>query len=118
MNRFRTHALRKAAIVAVASTAATVALAQTATQPKDPNMPDAKNVPAEKVAPPTSGTTGSAASPRENLSDRLERTEGVIKPAPSADQEIVKPAPVPNPGTTPVITPPGEPGGNQNVQPK
>lgn len=77
-------------------------------------MPDPKAVPAEKM--PDSGTTGSTGRPGETLSERLERSEGVIKPPPSADQEIVKPAPVPNPGTTPVIRPPGAPG--DPIQPK
>lgn len=117
MVRSRTHVLMAAAVV---FGSATVALAQTATQPRDPNMPDPKSVPAEKVGPPVSGSSSSSSTvpPSENLSKKLEATEGVIKPPVSADQEIVKPAPVPNPGTTIVIPPAGEPGGNQNFQPK
>jgi hypothetical protein len=52
------------------------------------------------------------------LSEKLERTDGVIKPRENVDPDITTPAPVPNPGTTPVIPPPGSPGGNPSVQPK
>ena len=46
-----------------------------------------------------------------SLSDKLNAGGGVIKPAPDLDPNIVKPAPVPNPNSTPVIPPPGTPGG-------
>lgn len=90
-----------------------LALAQ-ATGPRDPNMPDPKNVPAEKVKPDisTSGTTGS------NLSEKLEKSDGVLRPSTNMDPEMPVRAPVPNPGTTPVIPPPGSPGGNPNITPK
>lgn len=82
------------------------ALAQTGTPPRDPNMPDPRSTVPEQIAPPTG----------ETLSDRLERTEGVIRPPSNMDPEIrITP---PNTGTTPIIRPPGEPGGNQSVQPK
>lgn len=89
------------------------ALAQAA-GPKDPNMPDPKNVPAEKIKPDmsTSGTTGS------NLSEKLEKSDGVIKPPSNVDPDMAVRAPVPNPGTTPVIPPPGSPGGNPRLDPK
>lgn len=104
---------RLAAALAALALGATAALAQTATPPRDPNMPDQRNTVPEQVAPPTSG-----ARPGETLSDRLERTEGVIAPRGNTDPDIRVTPPVPNPGTTPVIRPPGEPGGNQSVQPK
>ena len=56
-----------------------------------------------------SGTTG------ESLSDKLARTDGVICP-PNVDPEIR--APTPGGGTTPIIPPPGSPGGDPNVRPK
>lgn len=77
------------------------ALAQT--QPRDPNMPAPQNVPAEKMSPDL-GSTGSTGG---TLSDRLERSEGVIRPPTTATPDMTVPAPVPNPGTTPVIPPPG-----------
>lgn len=51
----------------------------------------------------------------ENLSDRLARTEGVICP-PNTDPHIR--APTPDAGKTPVIPPPGSPGGDQTIRPK
>ena len=78
-------------------------------QPRDPNMPDPRNVPAEKMDPGTTGSTGGT------LSDRLERSEGVIKPPPTGDNEAVVPPPR-NP-SMPVITPPGT-SPTDPVQPK
>lgn len=51
-----------------------------------------------------------------NLSDKLAESRGVICPPASADKEMaVQP---PAGGRTPIIPPPGSPGGGQNVQPK
>jgi hypothetical protein len=58
-------------------------------------------------------------SPRDpssqTLSEKLGRTEGVICP-PNVDPEMK--APAPNLGNTPIIPPPGSPGGDPNVRPK
>jgi hypothetical protein len=93
-----------------------LAAAQPATAPRDPNMPDPKNVPAEKIAPADPGATGSTGSTGGNLSQKLEQSEGVIKPPATGDSMQV-PAPVPNPGTTPVIPPRGT-SPSDPVQPK
>ena len=85
------------------------------TQPRDPNMPAPQNVPAEKMAPDL-GSTGSMGS-GETLSERLSRSDGVIKPPTTAAPDMRVPAPVPNPGTTPVIPPPGT-SPSDPVQPK
>ena len=58
-------------------------------------------------------TTGSARN--ENLSDRLARSDGVFCP-PNVDPGMTNPPP--GGGKTPVIPPPGSPGGDPNVQPK
>jgi len=62
-------------------------------------------------------TTGCTPQERSNqtLSERLDQTKGVICP-PDVDPAIR--APTPNAGKTPVIPPPGSPGGDPNVQPK
>lgn len=52
------------------------------------------------------------------LSNELKQNEGVLEPPKSLDNEIVREAPVPEPNTTPVIPPPGAPGGDPNVKPK
>ncbi len=77
-------------------------------QPRDPNMPAPHNTVPEKL-----DSTGST----NNLSEKLDRTDGVIKPPDVGTGMTVTP-PVPNPGTTPVIPPPGSPGGNPRLDPK
>ena len=56
--------------------------------------------------------------PGESLSQRLERTEGVIRPPSDLNPDARVRPPAADPGTTRVIPPPGERGGNQLVQPK
>lgn len=51
----------------------------------------------------------------QTLSEKLGQTNGVICP-PDIDKGMK--APTPDAGKTPVIPPPGSPGGNPNVQPK
>ncbi len=51
-----------------------------------------------------------------DLSDKLNSTNGVIHPDKNVDPGIRRPAPAT--GATPVIPPPGSPGGAQNVEPK
>jgi hypothetical protein len=54
----------------------------------------------------------------KNLSNKLDASGGMIKPPPGVDPQIVKPAPVPEPNSTPVIPPPGVPGGPPGPEPK
>ena len=85
--------------------AAGPAFAQAAAE-RDPNMPALENTIPAKMAPrsesdpPTTGSTGGT------LSDRLENSGGVLRPDTSVTPDRTVPAPVPNPGTTPVIPPP------------
>ena len=58
-------------------------------------------------------TTGRAAEP---LGDKLAKSDGVLCPPPGVDPEIR--APTPDAGNTPVIPPPGSPGGNPDIRPK
>lgn len=77
---------------------------------KDLSRPDASRA---------GGTQGGAGDKHEkNLSDKLDASGGVIKTPPGVDPEIVKPAPVPEPNSTPVIPPPGMPGGPPGPEPK
>ena len=94
------------------------ALAQTPIRPPQaPNMPPSNQVIPEKIEPQGPSSTGSVGS-GATLSEKLEATDGVIRPPDNIDPEITAPAPVPDPGTTPVIRPPGSPGGNPLVVPK
>ena len=106
--------LRNAAALVLSAGLATAAFAQSPVQPqpRDPNMPSPQNTVPEKIQPSVQGMPGST------LSEKLQRTDGVIKPPAGIDPGMTAPAPVPNPGTTPVIPPPGSPGGNPTVQPK
>jgi hypothetical protein len=71
--------------------------------------------PGERLQPGERGPKPPAETKGENLSEKLSRTEGVICP-PSTDPDIrVQP---PNSGKTPVIPPPGTPGGDQSIRPK
>lgn len=86
--------------------AAAPAPAQTATTPRPPPA-------AEKTTPDVP-----SGRPGETLSERLSRTEGVIKPPENIAPDMRVPAPDPTPNTTPVIPPPGSPGGDPSIQPK
>ena len=59
-------------------------------------------------------TTGQSDS--APLSDRLAAGNGVLCPPSGVDPEIR--APTPDVGKTPVIPPPGSPGGDKSIQPK
>ena len=62
---------------------------------------------------PGGTTTGQA---REPLGDKLARSDGVLCPPAGVDPEMR--APTPEGGNTPVIPPPGSPGGDPSVRPK
>lgn len=92
-------------LTAVGALAATVgASSQTTPAPTGPQDPR---------------STQSDTRPGETLSDRLDRTGGVIRPPSDIAPEMRQARPPdPDPGTTPVIPPPGTPGGNREVEPK
>lgn len=52
------------------------------------------------------------------LSKKLDRNEGVLKPPQGIDPEIHQQPPAKTGDKMPVIIPPGEPGGDQSIQPK
>jgi len=90
------------------------ALAQTA-----PGAPGSKEVIPEKQAPPISQpSSDSDVKTGRSLSNKLDESNGVIKPSGDVDPAMNKAAPVPNPNSTPVIKPPGTPGGEPGAQPK
>ncbi len=73
---------------------------------------------APKTTPQDPRSTTPDRRPGETLSERLDRNSGVIRPPTGVDPGIAVPVPDPNPGSTPVIPPPGTPGGDPSVQPK
>jgi hypothetical protein len=62
---------------------------------------------------PEGSTTGRASEP---LGDKLARSDGVLCPPAGIDPEMR--APTPDAGKTPVIPPPGSPGGDPTIRPK
>jgi hypothetical protein len=65
------------------------------------------------LAPAEGTTTGQRAEP---LSDKLARSDGVLCPPAGIDPQMR--APTPDTGNTPVIPPPGSPGGDPTIRPK
>ena len=65
------------------------------------------------AAAPEGATTGQRTEP---LADKLARSDGVLCPPAGIDPEMR--APAPDGGKTPVIPPPGSPGGDPTVRPK
>jgi hypothetical protein len=70
-------------------------------------------VPPRGTVAPEGTTTGQRA---ELLGDKLARSDGVLCPPAGVDPEIR--APTPDAGNTPVIPPPGSPGGDPTLRPK
>jgi hypothetical protein len=117
---------RKSAFLAcmmmVASSAAS------AQAPPTPATPPAQTAPPPLTRPtncaptqptPQGGITpqGAATGQRaEPLGDKLARSDGVLCPPAGVDPEMH--APTPNVGNTPVIPPPGSPGGDPTIRPK
>ena len=62
--------------------------------------------------------SGSAKQSGVPLSKKLDKNDGVIKPPHGIDPEIHQAPPASTGDKMPVIIPPGEPGGDQSVQPK
>jgi hypothetical protein len=62
---------------------------------------------------PQSTTTGQSSEP---LGDKLARSDGVLCPPAGVDPQMR--APTPETGNTPVIPPPGSPGGDPTIRPK
>src|SRR5215208_2457541 len=82
------------------------------------NAPDQQN-PRTQTAPQDPRSTQSDSRPGETLSERLDRTDGVIRPPATVTPDMPQARPpAPDPRTTPVIPPPGTPGGNPQIEPK
>ena len=112
--------------VALFSYALIAASGASAQAPPTPATPPAQ------TAPPAAAHAGDCApmSPRgsntlegtttgqrtEPLGDKLAKSDGVLCPPAGIDPEIR--APTPDTGNTPVIPPPGSPGGDPSLRPK
>ena len=54
----------------------------------------------------------------DSLSGQLSRSGGIIRPPAEIDKRMEAPTPDPGARSTPVIPPPGAPGGNPDIKPK
>jgi hypothetical protein len=86
-----------------------------ATAPPSPQRA-AGCAPSDRLATAPDGTTTTGQS-REPLGDKLAKTDGVLCPPSGVDPDMHAPAPSTG-ANTPVIPPPGSPGGDPNVRPK
>lgn len=112
-------------LTCIAMTASGVAAAQAPPAPATPPAPTAPP-PAraincapmqQRVQPGAAASEGTTTGQRtEPIGDKLARSDGVLCPPAGVDPEIR--APTPDAGNTPVIPPPGSPGGDPTIRPK
>ena len=79
---------------------------------------DPTTTPAEPAAPQKANDAADTKSADVPLSKKLDENNGVLKPPQGVDPGIHQPPPAHTGDKMPVIVPPGEPGGDQSVQPK
>ena len=104
-----------AVVAAAAWTMAAYSVAETLKAPPEVQAP------AETLAPPTvpdSVEPGISGSSTEPLSNRLDRSRGVLRPPGGIDPGLMQSPPSSGPNSTPEIAPPGTPGGKRDVNPK
>ena len=87
--------------------------AQTAAPPRGANNCAPTESTPQGTITPHGTTTGQRTEP---LGDKLARSNGVLCPPAGIDPEMR--APTPDAGKTPVIPPPGSPGGDPTIRPK
>jgi hypothetical protein len=88
--------------------------AQTAAPaPRANNCAPMESMPKEGSIAPQGTTTGQRP---EALGDKLAKSDGVLCPPAGVDPQMH--APTPDTGNTPVIRPPGSPGGDPTIRPK
>jgi len=107
----------RVAVIAAASLLVGIvsADAESTSQPRNPTPSPPNTTIPEKIQPQQEGAAGSGGH-SESLSDKLDRSEGVLPPPADVDPGLAKPAP--DVGTTRIIPPPGSPGGDPTVRPK
>jgi len=112
MPNIRRSLLFAALAVLLAGSAAGPAAALT---PTSPNKDQTIGKSSPQPVPEDPATSGSSTEP---LSDKLDRQGGVIHPPGDVDPGITQAPPAIGSQSTPVIPPPGSPGGKRGVNPK
>ena len=109
--------LMDCAVVGMALVAMTLVVKPAAAQNTvAPQIIDPKACLDQERLRPGNGTARQPGASNQTLSEKLDRSEGVICPPLGVDPEIA--VPPPDGGKTPLIPPPGSPGGNPTVRPK
>jgi hypothetical protein len=111
-HRFHYAAATMALVLAMMAAVPCVAQNTPAPQTLDPKACSDE----QRLRLPNGSAPQSSGPPNQTLSEKLERTDGVVCPPPGIDPEIA--VPPPGGGQTPVIPPPGSPGGDPTVRPK
>jgi hypothetical protein len=104
-----------AVVAAAAWTMVAYSVAQTLQAPAE------IRVPTETLSPrtaPDSVEPGISGSSTEPLSDRLDRSRGVLRPPGGIDPGLTQSPPPSGPNSTPEIAPPGTSGGRPGANPK
>jgi len=106
-------------LIASAAAAALMATVEAAAQNRL-SPPDSPQSDIEGRLDPTQDprSTGSIRNSDEPLSEKLDKSGGVIRPPTNIAPEMAVRPPDPNPGTMRVIPPPGTPGGDPTTVPK
>jgi hypothetical protein len=115
MSRLNRHVALAAILAASAWTAPVPYLAAAATVAPDTPQQQTEQTPQTVPEDAGPGKSGSSSGP---LSDKLDRSGGVIHPPSGVDPKMQKSPPSAGPSSMPVIPPPGTPGGNPDVEPK
>jgi hypothetical protein len=86
-----------------------------AVTPTSPNKDQTVGKASPQTVPEDPATSGSSTEP---LSEKLNRSGGVIHPPGDVDSGMARPPPAVGSKSMPVIRPPGAPGGEPGVNPK
>lgn len=116
--RLRAMPVPVIALLAAGSLLAPTGVGAQTPPPGQPGAPpEAMEPPSESPVPPDDPNVEQG-EPQEPLSEQLKRKDGVLEPPRSVDPGITQPVPEDFESKTPVIPPPGEADGPQDVEPK
>jgi hypothetical protein len=115
MSRLNRHAVLAAILAASVWAWAGPCRAAAANVAPDPSPQQAEQTPQTVPEDTRPGKSGSSSGP---LSDKLDRSDGVIHPPSGVDPKIHKSPPSTGSSRMPVIPPPGTPGDKSDIEPK
>lgn len=104
--------------VAIAQAPPTPATPPAQTAPPSGDRASANCAPTQTTPQGNIVPNGGNGQRSDNLGDKLAKSDGVLCPPGNVDPAMRAPAPNSDSSNTPVIPPPGSPGGDQSVRPK